>query len=99
MGGSIRNIIPLPGTKPTRLCLLMTLVNFLIYVEVHVFIFFCLDSTSVSADETVDPVAIAPLALLVLRAVQLHVSRIVPKALFAECRGPVWFIHKGKTLC
>ena len=41
---------------------------------------------------------VAPLALLVLGAVQLHMSGIVPKAPFAECGGPVRLIHKGQTL-
>ena len=59
---------------------------------------FCLDSTSMAAHKAADPVAIAPLALLILGTVQLHVSGVVPKALFAECGGRVWFVHKGKTL-
>ena len=76
----------------------MTLVNFLIYVKVHIFIFFCLDVAGMAACEAVGPMAVASLALLVLRAVQLHVPQIVPKALFAECGGPIWLVHKGQML-
>ena len=93
--GSICNIIPLPGTKPTRLCLLTTLVNILVYLIVHVFVFFCLDAAGVAAHEAASPMAIAPLALLILGTVQLHLPWVVPKALFAECRGPIWLVHEG----
>ena len=51
-----------------------------------------------AAYEAATTMKIAPLALLVLGAVQLHVPRVVPKALFAECGGPIWLVHKGKTL-
>ena len=30
--------------------------------------------------------------------VQLHMPRVVPKALFAECRGPVRLVHEADTL-
>ena len=96
--GSVCNIIPLPGTKPTRLCLLTTLVNIFIYVVVHVLIFLCLDAAGVAAYEAASSMAIAPLALLILGAVQLSMSWVVPKALFAECGGPIRLVHKGKTL-
>ena len=51
-----------------------------------------------AADETTSPVTIAPLALLVLGTVQLLVPGVVPKALFAECGGPIWLVHKGQML-
>ena len=67
--GSFCNIIPRLGTKPTRLCLLTTLVDVLFYIVVHIFIFLCLDSTSMAAYEAAATMTVAPLALLVLGAV------------------------------
>ena len=93
--GSFCNIIPLPGTKPTRLGLLATLVDILFYIKVHAFIFLGLDAAGMAVYEATVTMAVAPLALLILGAVQLHMSRVVPKALFAECRGPIWLVHKG----
>ena len=94
----VHNIIPLPGTKPTRLCLLTTLVDIVVYVKVHIFVLFCLNAAVVAAYKAASPVAVAPLALLILGAVQLYVPGVVPKALFAECGGPVWLVHEGQTL-
>ena len=51
-----------------------------------------------AAYEATASVTVAPLALLVLGAVQFHMSGVVPKALFAECGGPIWLVHKGETL-
>ena len=77
----------------------MTLVDVPLYVIVHFFIFLCLDMAGMVAYETTSPMAVAPLALLVLGAVQLHMPWVVPKALFAECGGSIWFVHEGETLC
>ena len=83
---------------PTQLCLITALVDVFFYVIVHIFIFLCLDSTSMAAYESAVTMTVAPLALLVLGAVQLYVPGVVPKALFAECGGPIRLVHKGQTL-